>query len=60
MKREPVAIAALVRSVLLMAVAFGAHLTPEQIAAVMVTVEMFAAIVVRQRVTPEPIILPGD
>lgn len=59
LRREPVAIAAVIRSAILCAVAFGLDWSPDQIAAVMLVVEGFAAILVRDRVTPEPIILPG-
>lgn len=58
LRREPVAIAALVRSLLAVAIAFGVGLTGEQVASVVVAVELFAAIIVRDRVTPEPIIFP--
>lgn len=49
---EPVAIAALIRSLILLLTAFGFHLTAEQIAAVMVFVECLLAVVIRQKVTP--------
>lgn len=50
--REPVAIAAAVRAVILCAVAFGLKWTPEQIAAVMLATEAVLAVVTRQSVTP--------
>lgn len=49
---EPVAVAALIRAVILCAVAFGLQWTVDQIAAVMVVVELAAAIITRSRVTP--------
>lgn len=60
MNREPVAIAAAVRAVILAATAFGLEWTAEQIASVMLAVEAVLALLVRQRVTPEPIIRPWD
>lgn len=50
--KEPVAIAAAVRSVVLLAVAFGLKWTPEQIAAIMVALEAVLALFVRSQVTP--------
>lgn len=50
--REPVAIAAAVRAVLVMLGAYGLDLTAEQIAATVVAVEAVLAIVVRRKVTP--------
>lgn len=52
LSREPVAIAALVRAIILCAVTFGLGWTPEQIASVMVVVELVAGIITRQSVTP--------
>ena len=52
MKREPVAIAALVRILTFVAMAFGVQLTPEQIAAVIVVVELVLALITRARVSP--------
>ena len=51
MTREPVAIAAAVRAVLLAGMAFGLDWTAEQLAAVMLAVEAVLALVVRQTVT---------
>jgi len=51
--REPVAIAAALRLVLLAAVTWGLNATPEQIAATCVAVEAVLVLVVRRRVTPE-------
>ncbi len=53
MNTEPVRIAALVRAVILCATAFGLGWTAEQIAAVMVVVEIAGSIVVRRRVWSE-------
>lgn len=50
--REPVAIAAAIRAVLLAATAFGLSWTPEQIAAFMLAVEAVLALVTRQKVSP--------
>lgn len=50
--REPVAIAAAIRAILLSAVAFGLRWTPEQIAAFMLATEAVLAVVTRNRVTP--------
>lgn len=52
MNREPVAIAAAVRAVILAGVAFGLEWTGEQVAALMLAVEALLALVVRQQVTP--------
>lgn len=52
MNREPVAIAAAVRGVVLAGVAFGLGWTAEQVAALMFAVEALLALVVRQQVTP--------
>lgn len=50
--REPVAIAAAIRALVLLGVAFGLHWTAEQIAALMVAVEAVLALIVRSKVTP--------
>lgn len=50
--REPVAIAALVRAVVLCATAFGLKLSAEQIAGIMLVVEAILGIITRQSVTP--------
>jgi hypothetical protein len=50
--REPVAIAAAIRGLILAAVAFGLNWTAEQVAALMFAVEAVLALVVRQSVTP--------
>lgn len=50
--REPVAVAALARALLLCAVAFGLDLTTEQVAAVMLVVEGLLAFLTRRRVSP--------
>lgn len=52
MNREPVAIAAAVRAVLLAVAAFGIGLTGAQVAAVAIAVELVAALFVRSKVTP--------
>lgn len=49
---EPVAIAAAVRAVLVAAVAFGLDMTGEQIAALVVAIEIVGALFVRRQVTP--------
>lgn len=49
---EPVAISAAIRSIVLLAVAFGLAWSPEQIAALMVAVEAVLALLVRRKVTP--------
>ena len=51
MNREPVAIAAAVRAILLALGAFGFQLTAEQLAAVMLAVEAVLALTVRSTVT---------
>lgn len=52
MRNEPVAIAALIRAVILCAVAFGLQWSADQIAAVMLVVELAVAIITRSKVTP--------
>lgn len=52
--REPVAIAAAIRAVILVGVAFGLRWSPEQIAAVMLAVEAILAVIVRGKVSPTP------
>jgi hypothetical protein len=49
---EPVAIAAAVRAVLVAAVAFGLEMSGEQIAALVVAIEIVGALFVRSKVTP--------
>lgn len=49
---EPVAIAAAVRAILVMAAAYGLGLTGDQIAATVVAVEAVLAVIVRAKVTP--------
>lgn len=49
---EPVAIAAAVRAVLVAAVAFGLGFTGEQIAALVVAIELVLGLFVRSKVTP--------
>lgn len=49
---EPVAIAAAIRAVLVVAISFGFTLTPEQIGTVMLAVEAVLALVTRGLVTP--------
>jgi hypothetical protein len=50
--REPVAIAAAIRSLILCAVSFGLQWTPEQIGATMLAVEAVLALVTRSQTTP--------
>lgn len=50
--REPVAIAAAVRSVLAVAIGFGLNIDPEQLAAIVVAVEVVLGLFVRASVTP--------
>ena len=50
--REPVAIAAAIRAIILCGVAFGLQWSPEQIAALMLAVEAVLGIFVRQSVVP--------
>lgn len=54
MNREPVAIAAALRSVIACAVAFGLDWTAEQVAALVVAVEVVSGLFVRSLVTPTP------
>lgn len=49
---EPVAIAAAVRAVLVAAVAFGLDFTGEQVAALVVAIELVLGLLVRSQVTP--------
>lgn len=52
MNREPVAVAAAVRSVLLAVAAFGFDLSAEQVAAIAIAVETVLTLFVRSKVTP--------
>jgi hypothetical protein len=52
LSREPVAIMAIIRSGLAMAVGFGLQLEPEQIATIIVFTEAILALITRQQVTP--------
>lgn len=52
LSREPVAIAAALRAVLLAVMAFGVGVSGAQLAAVMLAVEAVLALVTRARVTP--------
>ena len=49
---EPVAIAAAVRAILVCAIAFGLHFTAEQVAAVVVAIELVLGLLVRSKVSP--------
>lgn len=49
---EPTLVVTFVRAVLICAVAFGLHLSPEQIGAVLLVAETFLALVNRAKVTP--------
>lgn len=49
---EPTAIAGAVRALILCAVAFGLQWTPEQIAAVMLALEMILTLYTRSKVAP--------
>lgn len=60
LRREPVAIAAVIRTLLAMLVAYGFDFTAEQIATTVLFVEAVSMFLVRQRVTPEPIIGPWE
>lgn len=50
--REPVLWLSALRAIVVLAVAFGADLTPEQIAAVYLVMETLLSLVARSRVTP--------
>lgn len=51
--REPVMVLAFLRAVVVLAIAFGLDLTPEQIAAIYIVLELGLSLIVRQRVTPQ-------
>lgn len=53
MTREPVAIAAAARAVIACAVAFGLSWSAEQVAALVVAVEVVSGLLVRSKVSPE-------
>lgn len=50
--REPVLILGLVRAIVVLVVAFGLQLSPEQIAAVYLVAEMVISVIARSKVTP--------
>lgn len=52
MNREPVALAAAARALIACAVAFGLQWTAEQVAALVVAVEVVSGLFVRSRVAP--------
>jgi len=52
LQREPVALAALFRAILLLAVSFGFDLSGEQIAAIMLVAELALGVDTRRKVTP--------
>jgi hypothetical protein len=52
LNREPVAIAGFIRAAILCAVGFGLDWSAEQVAGLMLAVEGFLSLVVRQSVTP--------
>lgn len=52
-RAEPVAVAAAIRSLILVGVAFGLRVTDHQLAAVMLAVELVLALVLRSQVTTE-------
>lgn len=49
---EPVAYVALIQAVLVLAMAFGLHLDPDQIAAIVAVANAVLAILLRRKVTP--------
>lgn len=49
---EPVLVLGFLRAIVVLAVAFGLSLTPEQMAAVYLVMELALSLVARQRVTP--------
>jgi hypothetical protein len=49
---EPVLLAAAIRAVIYVAISFGAHITQEQLATIMVAVEGVTALITRTLVTP--------
>lgn len=51
-KKEPVALAAAIRSMVALLAVFGFELTAEQVVALIVVVEMILGLIVRARVTP--------
>jgi hypothetical protein len=50
--REPAMIVAFIQAVLVLAVTFGLHLTPEQTAAILAVAAMFLGLITRSQVTP--------
>lgn len=51
---EPVLVTALIQGILTLVVSFGAHLTPEQIGAILALTGAVLAFVARSKVTPTP------
>ena len=56
---EPVAVGALLRALLVASMAFGLTMTNEQLAAVMLVVELALALFTRAKVTPMSSLPPG-
>lgn len=52
LKSEPVAFAGLINTVLALLIAFGTHLSTDQVGTIMAVVNAVLAIIVRQSVTP--------
>jgi hypothetical protein len=57
--KEPVAVGALIRAVMLAFMAFGVTITPEQMGAVMLVAELGLALFTRATVTPMSSLPPG-
>lgn len=51
--REPVMVLAFLRALVVLGLAFGLTLNPEQIAAIYIVMELALSLIVRQRVTPQ-------
>lgn len=51
-KAEPAVVVSLVSALLALAVAFGAHLSGEQIAAIVAPIQIVAGLFIRSKVTP--------
>lgn len=51
---EPVLVLAFLRALVVLAMAFGLNLTPQQLAAVYIVLELGLSLVARQRVRPIP------
>jgi hypothetical protein len=52
--REPAMIVAFIQAIIVLAVTFGLHITPEQTAAILAVAALVLGLITRSQVTPVP------